>query len=146
MVISRILTIEKGISKPAIALNKGYEVDELCTFCKNKSKLLWRVYAIDKDTGKVADFAIGSQTKGTLNKVIYTLLLSQAKIIYTDKLPLYHFLISEPIHCTSRYGTNRIERKNLTLRTHLKRLNRRTICFSKRVAMLSACLTIYLWS
>ena len=32
-------------------------------------------------------------------------------------------------------NTQRIERKNLTLRTRIKRLNRKTICFSKSVEM-----------
>ncbi|WP_188464902.1 IS1 family transposase [Marivirga lumbricoides] len=38
-----------------------------------------------------------------------------------------------------------MERKNLSLRTHLKRLNTRSICFSKSKVMLIACLTIYFW-
>ncbi|HMW09684.1 MAG TPA: transposase, partial [Bacteroidia bacterium] len=31
------------------------------------------------------------------------------------------------------------------LRTHLKRLNRRTICFTRSAIMLFACLKIYFW-
>ena len=145
-VLSRIRTIAKDIIKPPIALHKSYEVNELCTYYKNKTKLLWLVYAIDKNTGSVADFAIGSRTKATLNKVVGTLLMSQAKKIFTDQLCLYTFLIPQLVHCTMRHGTNQIERRNLTLRTHLKRLNRRTICFSRSKAMLTACLKIYFWS
>lgn len=40
--------------------------------------------------------------------------------IYTDKLLQYETLIPSIIHCTKKYGINHIERKNLTLRTHLK--------------------------
>jgi hypothetical protein len=36
----------------------------------------------------------------------------------------YKFLIHNAIHKVTRFGTNRIERKNLSLRTQLKRLNR----------------------
>ncbi|WP_255539589.1 IS1 family transposase [Flavobacterium sp. CLA17] len=39
-----------------------------------------------------------------------------------------------------------MERKNLTLRTHLKRLNRRTICFSKSLVVFTAVLKIYFWT
>ncbi|MFY1046718.1 IS1 family transposase [Chryseobacterium sp. GP-SGM7] len=35
---------------------------------------------------------------------------------------------------------------NLNIRTHLKRLNRRTICFSKSNLILIAILKIYFWS
>ena len=34
-------------------------------------------------------------------------------------------------HGIGKENTWKIERKNLNFRTHLKRLNRRTICFSK---------------
>jgi insertion element IS1 protein InsB len=144
-VLKRILLIAKGMHKPAIAYNKTYEVDELRTYYKNKSKLLWVVYALQQDTGLVADFAVGSRTKKTLQKVTGTLLLSNAHKIYTDKLNLYGFIIPPAIHCSRQYHINHIERKNLSLRTHLKRLNRRTICFSRSIAMLAACLKIYFW-
>ena len=87
-VLKRILVIAKNISKPFIPVNKAYEVDEMCTFYKAKSRLLWVVYALQKDTRQVADFAIGSRTKSTLQKVINTLCLSSANKIYTDKLNL----------------------------------------------------------
>jgi insertion element IS1 protein InsB len=34
-------------------------------------------------------------------------------------------------HCPSKHNTQQIERKPLTLRTRIKRLVRKTICFSK---------------
>ncbi len=94
----------------------------------------------------VISFAVGSRTKQTLNQVIQTALLSNPKTIYTDGLLLYKLLIHKTIHKVTRFGTNRIERKNLCLRTHLKRLNRWSICFSKSFLVLSsAMLRIYFW-
>ncbi|WP_262497378.1 MULTISPECIES: IS1 family transposase [Chryseobacterium] len=49
------------------------------------------------------------------------------------------------MHQTKRFGTNAIERKNLSIRTHLKRLNRKTICFNKSIVMLTSILKIYFW-
>lgn len=65
------------------------------------------------------------------------------RLVYTDKLKSYQSLIPSAIHKVIRFGTNHIERTNLTLRTHLKRLNRKTICFSKSEVMLKAVLNIY---
>ncbi len=144
-VLKRILRIAKAIAKPVVLLNKMYEVDELRTYYKCKTKLLWVVYALQKDTKHVVEFAVGSRTKATLQKVISTLCISNAAKINTDKLNLYGFIIPHVIHNTKQYGTNNIERKNLSLRTHLKRLNRRTICFSKSIVLLTACLRIYFW-
>jgi len=145
-VLRRILTISKEISKPPILFGKEYEIDELCTYIRNKKRKRWIVYAIRKDTGEVTDFTVGSRTNNTLKRVTDTIILSNASKICTDKLPNYRSLLPSSIHNTKRYQTNRIERKNLNLRTHLKRLNRRTICYSKSITMLTACLKIYFWT
>lgn len=144
-VTKRILTISKSIEKPPISLNKEYEMDELQTYVFRKSKLIWIAYAIRKDTREVVDFQVGRRNSKTLGKVIDTLTLSLATRIYTDKLNIYQNLIDKAIHKVKNRGINYIERKNLTLRTHLKRLNRKTICYSKSLVMLSACLKIYFW-
>ncbi len=145
-VLKRILIIAKNIHKPIMIIGKRYQVDEMRTFYKSKTRLLWIVYALRSDTKQIADFAVGARTIKTLQRVIDTLLLSGAEKVYTDKLHLYKYIIPCEIHQSKIYNTNHIERKNLTLRTHLKRLSRRTICYSKSIAVLVACLKIYFWS
>ncbi|MEQ9263102.1 MAG: IS1 family transposase [Owenweeksia sp.] len=145
-VLKRIKQISSQIKRPAIPLNKEYEMDELCTYIGNKNRRMWIAYAIRKDTREVVDFRVGRRNNRTLGKVIDTLTLSSATKIYTDKLNIYQNLIAKAIHKVKNRGINYIERKNLTLRTHLKRLNRKTICYSKSIAMLTACLKIYFWS
>lgn len=143
--LKRILLIAEKIPVPLIFKMKNYEVDEMRTFVKKKSKLVWIVYALERCTKTVVSFSVGARTNKTLNVVLKTLQLSEAKRVYTDKLPAYKFLLPNSIHRTNFRGTNHIERMNLNLRTHLKRLNRRTICFSKSIVLLSACLKIYFW-
>ena len=96
-------------------------------------------------TREVVSFVVGKRTNKTLKCITNTLILSEAKRIHTDKLRSYRSLIPQSIHKTKQFGTNHIERMNLTLRTHLKRLNRRTICFSKKQKYLEAHLRIYFW-
>lgn len=145
-VLKRIRSIASKITKPPIIQNKEYELDEICTYIKKKTRKYWIVYALRKDTKEIIDFAIGNRTNNTLKRVTDTIILSNANRVFTDKLPNYGWLLPKEIHCTKRNGTNHIERKNLSLRTHLKRLSRRTICFSKSIGMLMACLKIYFWS
>lgn len=144
-VLRRIKTISKQLAKPIISFGKEYELDELCTFVKSKIRKRWIVYAIRKDTKQVVDFAIGRRTNRKLRKITDTLILSNAAKVFTYKLPNYKHLLPATIHSTKYRGANHIERKNLTLRTHLKRLSSRTICFSRSTAMLHACLKIYFW-
>lgn len=145
-VLRKLRYIANQTRKPMVSFGKEYEMDELCTYVKCKTRKRWIAYAIRQDTKAVVDFSIGSRSNKTLKKVTDTLILSNALKVFTDKLPNYKYLLPSSIHSTKHRGTNRIERKNLTLRTHLKRLSRRTICFSKSDMMLSACLKIYFWS
>lgn len=144
--LKRILQIAHTITPPAIPKGKIYEVDEIRTYVKSKNRLIWIVYALERETKRVVSFNVGNRTNKTLKKVIQTLELSKAKRIYTDKLQNYQYLIDKNVHRISIYGTNHIERKNLTLRTHLKRLSRRSICFSRNMIILVACLQVYFFS
>jgi insertion element IS1 protein InsB len=115
------------------------------SYIKRKDTLIWIVYALDRATRKVVSLNVGNRTNTTLNVVLETLKRSNSLAIYTDRLKHYKYLIDESIHKTKRFGTNHIERKNLSLRTHLKRLNRRTICFSRSKLILISILKIYFW-
>ncbi|WP_433811405.1 IS1 family transposase [Flavobacterium johnsoniae] len=143
--LKRIVSIARNITKPIISRGKTYEVDELCTYIRHKKNYIWLVYALEKNSRTVVSFNVGKRTNKTLNLVLVTLKLSGAKKIFTDRLKNYKYLITEKMHSVKRFGTNHIERKNLTLRTHLKRLNRRTICFSKSLVIFTAVLKIYFW-
>lgn len=143
--LKRIVSIARNINKPIISKAKTYEVDELYTYIRNKRNFIWLVYALERNSKNVVSFHVGKRTNKTLNRVLETLKLSDAKKIFTDKLKNYRYLIDAKLHSVKRFGTNHIERKNLTLRTHLKRLNRRTICFSKSLVILVSVLKIYFW-
>ncbi|WP_310283639.1 IS1 family transposase [Flavobacterium piscis] len=143
--LKRIVSIAKTINQPIISKGKTYEVDEMCTYIRHKRNFIWLVYALEKNSKNVVSFNVGRRTNKTLSHVLDTLKLSEAKKIFTDRLKNYRYLIDEELHSVKRFGTNHIERKNLTLRTHLKRLNRRTICYSKSLVVLIAILKIYFW-
>lgn len=145
-VTRRIKAIASRIEKPMVIKGRAHEVDELITYLGNKGRRICIVYALDRKSGDVVDFAVGRRNKGTLRMVVNTLLLSESTQIRTDCLNLYQSLIPNKIHHVKRRGINRIERMNLNLRTHLKRLNRRTIAYSKSLLVLSAVLKIYFWS
>lgn len=107
--------------------------------------MIWVVSAYCRESKSIVRIHVGNRTNKTLNKVLISLQLSEAKKIYTDKLKHYRFLIEKNIHSTKTRATNHIERMHLNLRTHLKRLNRRSIGFSRSSVMLISILKIYLW-
>ena len=54
---------------------------------------------------------------------------------YTDYWGADKRHLSFEVHSPGKRNTQQIERKHLTLRTRLKRLVRKTICFSKSIQM-----------
>ena len=62
---------------------------------------------------------------------MYEKLKNNVKHFYTDDWSSYSKYIPPEKHQIGKKNTWKIERKNLNFRTHLKRLARRTICFSK---------------
>ena len=144
-VARRILSMAENIRKPFIYESQQvYEMDELCT--KVNGKQCWVSYAINRKSKQVIGFVVGDRSNGNLIKVVNSLLCLNPKRIYTDSLINYYGLLPSNVHNNARYQTNRIERFNLNLRTHLKWLSRKTLCYSKSMAMLEACLRIYFWA
>ena len=145
-VLSRMLKISKEIKPPYFQkLGCKFEVDELWSFIGNKDNVTWITYAIEQQTKTVIDFIVGRKTSENIKPLINKLLLLNPKRIYTDRLNIYPSIIPKAIHKRFQYCTNKIERYNLTLRTHIKRLSRKTICFSKNEKYLEAHLRIYFW-
>ena len=107
--------------------------------------MIWVVSAYCREHQRVVRFSVGRRTYKTLNHVLTALQLAEAKKIYTDKLKHYRYLIEQKTHSTKARGTNHVERMHLNFRTHLKRLNRRSIGFSRSMVMLNSVLKIYLW-
>ena len=145
-VLTRIKSIAKNIQPPTLSLHKEYEIDELYTYAGSKTHKIWVVSAWEKATKKIVRFASGKRTNKTLKKVVRDVLVSQPQQICTDKLQNYYSLIPEAIHNTAKKAIQNLERMHLTLRTHIKRLNRKTLAFSKNTFMLDAVLKIYLWN
>lgn len=145
-IIRRILFLASKVTKPIYSENNQiYEVDEMWTFVGRKDPLhySWITYAMNRRTRCIIDIAFGSRNKKNLKQVIDSVKAHNPQKIVTDKLITYPNLVKPINHDTTRYSNNRIERGNLTLRTHIKRLFRKTICFSKSQKMLEACVLLY---
>ena len=145
-VLRRMMKAASRIVQPAcIEQGQPYEIDELYTYVGSKDRPCYIIYVINRITRKIIDFVIGARTKENIKRLVDKLMLFFPKRIYTDNLNIFPLLIPASIHRTHQYKTNRIERKNLTIRTHLKRLSRKTICYSKSVAMLEASVRLYMF-
>ena len=145
-VSNKIKAIAQKITKPRNFDIKGkYEIDEMYSFIGKKNNDCWIIYALERTSRRVVDFVVGRRTSANAKLVIDKVLNHFPTKIFTDRLNLYPNLISPKLHSRKLYGTIYIERNNLTMRTNLRRLQRRTICFSRSKLMLVCCLKIFFW-
>jgi insertion element IS1 protein InsB len=111
------------------------EVDEQWSFVQNKGNQRWLWYAIDAVTGVILAFVLGKRTDESCQELIEKLKFFKIKKYYTDDYGSYGRFVPWARHVIGKNHTQKIENKNLLLRTRIKRLARKTICFSKSEKM-----------
>jgi insertion element IS1 protein InsB len=111
------------------------EVDEMWSFVGSKAHQRWLWHAIDHLSGVVLAYAFGSRADKVFVKLQKLLQPFGLVHFYTDGAGVYARHLPASAHTVGKSNTQQIERKHLTLRTRIKRLARKTICFSKSVSM-----------
>jgi insertion element IS1 protein InsB len=111
------------------------EVDEMWSFVGSKAQQRWLWHAIDHLTGVVLAYVLGSRADEVFVSLQQLLKPFGIHRFYTDGWGAYHRHLDPKLHMVGKRRTQQIERKHLTLRTRIKRLARKTICFSKSVFM-----------
>ena len=80
-------------------------------------------------------FVFGRHKDNVFYKLKESLDLFKISRYYTDDWGAYERYLDSEKHEIEERNTQKIEHKNLNLRTWIKRLTRRTICFSKSKIM-----------
>lgn len=107
------------------------ELDEFWSFVGSKSNQRWTWLAMDKSTGIIIAWHNGKRTDEDFKILLSYMSNIPIRRYYTDNWGAYSRLLPRSKHYIGKDKTWKIERRNLNFRTHLKRLNRKTICFSK---------------
>jgi insertion element IS1 protein InsB len=111
------------------------ELDEQWSFVQNKENRRWLWVALHHRTSEILAFTFGSRKDEVCKKLKKLLEPFNISRYFTDGLPAYQRLLPSDQHEAGKRNTQKIERKFLTLRTRIKRLARKTICFSKKEIM-----------
>jgi len=120
------------------------EMDEQWSFVQSKGQQCWLWYGLNRHTGYIPAFVLGRRTDASCRKLCRKLASCDVRHFATDDWQSYGKTLDPKRHHIGKDGTQRIERKNLNFRTHLKRLQRKTICFSKSLEMHQAVIKLYI--
>jgi insertion element IS1 protein InsB len=111
------------------------ELDEMWSFVKAKTEPRWLWHAIEHVSGKILAYVLASHEDEAFVRLKALLEPFGITQFYTDGWGAYERYIEPALHLVGKRNTQKIERKHLTLRTRIKRLARKTICFSKSMEM-----------
>ena len=111
------------------------ELDEMWSFFGRKQHPRWLWGALENQKGRIVAYTIGRRADRVLVKLKALLAPFGIRRFYTDGWGAYHRHLDPELHMVGKRRTQQLERKHLTLRTRVKRLVRKTICFSKSVQM-----------
>jgi insertion element IS1 protein InsB len=136
--------LKKRESKNLIVKLQKVEVDEMESYVGKKKYSRWLWHAIDHGTGTILAYVLGRRQDRMFLKLKKLLKPFGIKKFYTDNLKTYERQLSESERTVSKYMMQKIERKHLTLRTRIKRLQRKTICFSKISPMHDLVIGLYI--
>ena len=107
------------------------ELDEMWSYVGNKEHPRWLWHAIDHASGKVLAYVMGDHKDCVFVKLKALLEPFEITRFYPADWGAYERHLSPESHIIGKRNTQKIERKHLTLWTRIKRLVRKTICFSK---------------
>jgi insertion element IS1 protein InsB len=111
------------------------ELDEIWSYVAKKSQPRWLWHAIDHHTRKVLAYVFGRRQDEVFLRLQQLLKPFGITKFYTDGWGAYERHLDPEQHQVGKGHTQKIESKHVNLRTRIKRLVRRTLCFSKTERM-----------
>jgi insertion element IS1 protein InsB len=111
------------------------ELDEMWSYVGKKAEPRWLWHAIDHASGRVLAYVFGPRKDTVFLQLKALLEPFGIRRFYTDGWGAYERHIDPAQHAVGKANTQKIESKHINLRTRIKRLVRRTICFSKTTTM-----------
>lgn len=140
-----IRTAAAQVPKPAPPRRvQDLEIDEFWSFIRAKKQQQWCWYGWDRQRKQITAFVLGRRTDANCRRLVQKHANCRVQTFHTDDWQSYRKYLPPKKHQIHKSGTQRIERRNLDFRTRIKRLQRRTICFSKCPKMHEAVLKLHI--
>lgn len=124
--------------KPGQKSYKRVQIDEQWSYVGKKQKKVWMIYALCADTGEILAASWGKRNKTGVKRLMMKLKGVDIETFCTDNWKTFAEVLPKERHLTGKQFTKKIEGVNTWFRARLRRLTRRTTCFSKKL--------LYHWS
>ena len=108
------------------------------SYYHDKSHQVWLWWAVDHETNVPLAYTFGTREHKYLDELLSLLEPFSIGTVYADHNYEYQEKLPLDTLVLGKKNTQKIERDHLTLRTRIKRLCRKTLCFSKNKKIHSA--------
>jgi insertion element IS1 protein InsB len=108
---------------------------QILSYVGKKAEPRWLWHVIDHHSGAVLAYVFGRRQDAAFLELQDLLVPFGITRFYTDGWGAYERHLDSAQHTIGKEYTQKIEHKHINLRTRIKRLMRRTICFSKTTTM-----------
>jgi len=110
-------------------------LDAMWSYVGKKAEPRWLWHAIDHHSGTVLAYVFGRRQAAVFLELQDLLAPFEITRFVTDGWEAYERHLDSAQHTIGKEYTQKIASKHINLRTRIKRLMRRTICFSKTTTM-----------
>ncbi|MEX8547387.1 MAG: IS1 family transposase [Mucilaginibacter sp.] len=133
-VLKSILTMGKASEiRPKHNCYHLVQIDEQWSYVGNKQKKVWLLYAICEQSGEILAANWGKRSKKSVKALLKKLQEREINFYCTDHWKAFAQVLPKEKHIFGKKYTKKIEGINTWFRTRLRRLARRTVCFSKKL-------------
>jgi IS1 family transposase len=133
--VLKVLRSTKYQIKPKLSHYDCLEIDEFWTYVGKKKDKVWLIYAYHRESGEIVAYVWGKRDIKTAQKLrrrIKRLGISYEQIAM-DNWDSFLSVFAEDQHEVGKKHTVGIEGNNCRMRHRIRRVFRRTCCFSKKL-------------
>ena len=109
------------------------QIDEQWSYVGRKQRKVWMIYAYAVEYDEIIGFAMGKRNCRTISNLLIKLKALEIDFFLTDSWEAFKAVLPRDKHLIGKQFTKAIEGVNTWFRTRLRRLVRRTVCFSKKL-------------
>jgi insertion element IS1 protein InsB len=114
------------------------------SFVGAKARARWLWHALDRHPGRVLAYVVGTRKDAVFLKLQALLDPFGITRYYTDQAGVYRRHLPPAQPTVGKLSRQKMERPHLTVRTRLKRLARKTLCFSRSWVMHDLLIGLYM--
>jgi len=109
------------------------QIDEQWSYVGKKEKKVWLLYAYAVEEDEIIAFTMGKRSAEAVKNLYVKLKRLSIDFFLTDEWEAFRAVLPKEKHCVGKQFTKAIEGINTWFRTRVRRLVRRTTCFSKKL-------------